>query len=142
MTHIDKSYQHYQRMYLGFNKFEETAIDYFTDGEITERTLTHPEMGDSKQKVVDCVNQWKNPLREVYLWVKGEHMDIKAMSDAINGRENVMRTQLSMENKRRDATSELDKLSLGKTTLKSFFQTSTGKSKAMTELQGLIEHSN
>jgi len=138
MQQIDKSYAHYQRIYLGFCKFEESAVDYFTDGEMSKRTLTHPEMGDSKQKVVDCVNEWKNPMREVYLFVKGEHMDIKAMLDAVGGRETVMRTQLNLETKRRDNQAELEKLSIGKTTLKSFFQTKAGKDKSMTDLEGAI----
>ena len=49
------------------------------------------------------------------------------MIDAIKGREIVMKKQIATENKRRDDQEELEKISLGKTTLKSFFKSKAGK---------------
>lgn len=72
-------------------KFEDTAVDYFADGDIQQKTLTHPGFGDSKSKISETITLFKNPFREVYLWSKGEHLDIQGMIDAMNGRETVVK---------------------------------------------------
>jgi len=69
-------------------------------------------------------------------------LDIQGMIDAIKGRENVMKKQINCESKRRDDQEELEKLSLGKTTLKSFFKSKTGKEQDMIGLQARIEAAN
>jgi hypothetical protein len=61
------------------------------------------------------------------------------MIDAIKGREKVMKKQIDAEAKRRDDQEELEKLSLGKTTLKSFFKSKVGKEQDMVGLQAKIE---
>lgn len=61
-------------------------------------------------------------------------LDIQGMIDAIKGRENVMKKQINCESKRRDDQEELEKLSLGKATLKSFFKSKTGKEADMIAL--------
>jgi hypothetical protein len=53
--------------------------------------MTHPGVGDVKQKVVDAYNQVNNPFRDAYIWIKGEQLDMKGMLDALVGREGIMR---------------------------------------------------
>jgi len=53
-----------------------------------------------------------------------------------------MKAQLAIENKRRSNTIELEKLQLGKTTLKSIFQSKSGKDKQILSLQNDIEAAN
>jgi hypothetical protein len=69
-------------------------------------------------------------------------LDIQGMIDAIKGRENVMKKQINCESKRRDSQEELEKLSLGKATLKSFFKSKSGKESDMIALQARIEGAN
>lgn len=64
------------------------------------------------------------------------------MIDAIKGRENVMKKQMSREGQRREDQEELEKLSLGKTTLKSFFKSKSGKEQDILNLQARIEAAN
>ena len=64
------------------------------------------------------------------------------MIDAMKGREKVMKSQIATENKKRDDSTELEKLSLGKTTLKSFFKSKSGKEKDILNLQANIEQCN
>ena len=64
------------------------------------------------------------------------------MIDAMKGRERVMKKQIECEQKRRDNQTELEDLSFGKTTLKSFFKSKTGKEKDILNLQANIEQAN
>lgn len=64
------------------------------------------------------------------------------MIDAMKGREIVVKKCTDAENKKRDDNEELEKLSLGKTTLKSFFKSKTGKEKDILNLQANIEQAN
>jgi hypothetical protein len=54
-------------------------------------------------------------------------LDIQGMIDALKGREKIMKKMIEKEGTRRDDQEELEKLSLGKTTLKSFFKSKSGK---------------
>lgn len=122
-----KSYDHYASVYKQFIDYEECAVEFFSDADATKRVLTHANAGDMHVKLRDTIKCYKSPFAEAALWIKGEMLDIQGMIDAIKGRESVMKKQISCESKRRDNQEELEKLSLGKTTLKSFFKSKTGK---------------
>lgn len=61
-------------------------------------------------------------------------LDIIGMINAMRGRDSVMKRQLATESKKRSDQEELEKLSLGKTTLKSFFKSKDGKEKDILNL--------
>jgi len=80
MTHHgDKQAVNYQRMYTSFMKYEDIALDYFTDGDTSKRFLTHPGAGDIVQKCKDAHDQIKNPFTDAYIWIRGEQLDMKGM---------------------------------------------------------------
>lgn len=54
-------------------------------------------------------------------------LDIAGMLNAMKGRDLTIKQQLAAEGKKRDDQMELEKLSLGKTTLKTFFKSKSGK---------------
>ncbi len=81
----------------------------------------------------------KNPFKEAYYWFKGELLDLKGLQDALIGRENVIRQQSSTESKKRSDQVELEKLSQGKTTLKSIFKSKSSKESDITNLGNSIE---
>lgn len=54
-------------------------------------------------------------------------LDIQGMINAIKGRDAVIKRLADTETKKRDEQEELDKLTVGKTTLKSFFKSKEGK---------------
>merc|ERR1740117_120668 len=60
----------------------------------------------------------------------------------MKGRDLVMKRQIATEGRKRDDQQELEKLSLGKTTLKSFFKSKDGKEKDILRLQASIEQAN
>lgn len=128
-TAQDDSYNHYQRIYAAFIKFEETAVDYYGDGDRSQRIITHPTATDLATNIDECIKSWKNPFREAWIWIKGELLDVRGMMDAMNGRDGVIQKQLKTEEKIREKQKELDKMTLGKTTLKSFFKTKSGVEK-------------
>ena len=66
-------------------------------------------------------------------------LDIQGMINAMVGRENVMKRQLATESKKRDDQEELDKLSLGKTSLKNFWKSKETKEKDIVRYQQMIE---
>ena len=82
--------------------YEDSAIEYFSENRMEERILTHPKAGDLKEKVQSGLANYKNPFAETAIWIKGEMLDIQGMTDAMIGRELVMRAQLSTESKKRD----------------------------------------
>lgn len=137
--HHDKLKDNYLRMYYAFMKYEDIAIDYFSDCDVSKRTMTHPGVGDTKQKVVDAFNQVNNPYSDAYIWLKGEQLDMKGMLDGLIGRENVMRQQIAAEQKRRDNQLELDKLEMGKTSFKNFFKSKDSKDNSKITLKAQIE---
>jgi hypothetical protein len=66
-------------------------------------------------------------------------LDIQGMLNAIKGRDDVIRRLADTENKKRDEQEELDKLTMGKTTLKSFFKSKEGKENDIKLLQKSIK---
>jgi len=50
-NHSEKMKDNYLRMYYSFMKYEDLAVDYFADSDATKRLMTHPGVGDVKQKV-------------------------------------------------------------------------------------------
>merc|ERR1712127_95945 len=88
------------------------------------------------------VGSFRNPFLEAAVWIKGEMLDIAGMLNAMKGRDLVMKRQMATEGRKRDDQQELEKLSLGKTTLKSFFKSKTGKEQDILNLQSKIEVAN
>ena len=122
--------------------FEDIAVDYFSDGIQMQRVLTNSNVGDLRNRVKDTISMYKSPFAEAAIWIKGEMLDIQGMIDAMKGREKVMKMQIDAEGKRRENQGELEDLSLGKTTLTSFWKSKSSKDKDILNLQAKIEQGN
>jgi len=114
-------------------------VEYYSDSDLTKRIITHPSAGDMKERVENTSKGWKNPYKDIYIWLKGELLDLKGMNDAIQGRETVVKLQIATEQKKRNDMTEVDKLSAGKATLKSFFKSKSSKENDILNLQAGIE---
>lgn len=123
----------------GLMKYEDVGIAYYSDQDDSKRLLTHPNMSDLKERIDDSVQKWKNPYKDAYLWLKGEYLDIKGMYEAINGREQVMKSQLATQQKRKTDETELNKLSEGKTTFKSLLKSKSQKESNILALKANLE---
>ena len=109
-------------------RYEDNNLEYYSEQESSKRVLTHPESGvDLKEKTETTYKGLRNPFKEAYLLLKGELLDLKGMSDALHGRELVVKQQSTTESKKRSDQQEIEKLSQGKTTLKSIFKSKSGK---------------
>ena len=117
----------YKSIIQALSKYEDNNIEYYTDSDLNKRVLTHPTAGDMKERIETTINGWKNPYRDAYIWLKGELLDIKGISDALAGRELVVKMHSSALSKKRADTLELDKLTQGKTSLKNFFKSKSSK---------------
>ena len=137
-----QSYEGQKKLYGALITFEDTAVDYYADGNLEERLLTHPGAGDMRTRVDETVGNFRNPYVETALWIKGELLDIQGMIDALKGHSLVLKRQIATEDKRRENQEELEKLSLGKKTFKSFFMSKEGREKDILRLQGDIEQAN
>ena len=115
-------------------KYEDIAIAYYADQDYNRRILTHPSAEDLKEKLATNLKKVKNPYKDAYIWLKGEFLDVSGMYDSLQGREGVMKAQLNTEQKRRDDQKELDKLTVGKTTIKSFFKSKSQKESSILTL--------
>ena len=133
----------YKQIISGFSKYEDNNLEYYSESDVARRILTNPVSGSEFN---DKFNQeWKtlrNPYREAYIWLKGELLDLKGLSQALAGRENVVRLQSSTESKKRSDQQELEKVSQGKTTLKSLFKSKSSKESGISTLQVGIEAAN
>ena len=78
-NHGKSQHENYQRMYTAFMKYEDIALEYFSDSDSNKRVLTHPNAGDVTQKVKDAHDQIKNPYTDAYIWIRGEQLDMKGM---------------------------------------------------------------
>jgi uncharacterized protein (UPF0335 family) len=50
-----------------------------------------------KERIENTHKNWKNSYKDIYIWLKGELLDIKAVADALTGREAVCKLQMSCE---------------------------------------------
>jgi len=82
-------------------KYEDNNVEYYTDSDITKRTMTNPGRGDFKEQSDAAFKNLKNPYRDAYYWLKGELLDIKGMNEALMGREQVVKMQSACESKKR-----------------------------------------
>lgn len=81
----------YKALINNLMRYEDTNIEYYSDSDLTKRIVTHPEVGDFKEKIESTQKGWTNPYRDAYIWIKGELLDIKGISDALIGRETVVK---------------------------------------------------
>ena len=81
----------YKNIVSQLSKYEDNNLEYYTDSDLTKRVLTHPQIGDLKEKMDATYEGWKNPYRDAYIWLKGELIEIKGISDALYGREQVVK---------------------------------------------------
>lgn len=116
------SHQHYKKIYLNLMAFEDLAIDSYSDGDRTKRVLSHPIATELPVKITENIEKWRNPFKEAYMMLRNELLNIKAMMNAMQGRTNQEVLMTKTEARQRDKKTELEKMTLGKTTLKSFFK--------------------
>lgn len=135
----DDQDQAYSSVMQSLLKYEDNNVEYYADSDVQKRVLTHPEAGEVKERVDTTYKGLKNPFKEAYLLLKGELLDLKGMSDALQGREQVVKSQSATESKKRSDMQEVEKLSQGKTTLKSIFKSSKSKENDIVSLQAAIE---
>ena len=133
----------YQKILAGLVTYEDNNVEYFSESDVAKRVLTSPASGtDFLERYA---SQWKsirNPFRDAYYWLKGELLDLKGLNEALSGRETVVRQQSATEAKKRSDQQELEKLSQGKTTLKSLFKSKSSKETEILSLQATIEMCN
>lgn len=123
-------------------KYEDNNLEYYTESDMGKRHMTHPDRNDFKEQAESAFKQCKNPFRDAYYWIKGELLDIKGMNEALQGREQVVKMLSATESKKRNDQQELEKLNLGKKTLKSIFKSKSSKENDMLNLQASIEVAN
>lgn len=122
MDQVNASYAHFDKFYDSFVQYEDIALDYYADGQLTERSITHPGAVEIKESIKTTIKQWKNPYNEGYIWIKGELLDLEGAKDALEGRDLVQKMLQELESKKKDKQTELEKMLANKTTLKSFFK--------------------
>jgi NADPH-dependent ferric siderophore reductase len=97
----DQQDLNYKNIIHSLLKYEDNNVEYYSESDLTKRTLTHPSAGDMKERMDTTHKAWRNPYKDAYLWIKGELLDIKGINDALLGREQVVKQQSSTESKKR-----------------------------------------
>jgi hypothetical protein len=78
-------------MVISLAKYEDQNVEYYSDSDLTKRILTHPAIGDVKEKIEDAHSGWRNSYKNSYHWIKVELADVKGIFDALAGREHVIK---------------------------------------------------
>jgi hypothetical protein len=123
-------------------KFEDDAVEYLSEQDRTKRILTNPASPDVPGDIVANINLWKRSFKDVWVWLKGETLEVRGMMDAMQGRDRLILMQQKAEERKRSKQTELDKMSMGKTTLKSFFKSKSTVEKDILNYQADIEQLN
>ena len=71
-------------------KFEDDAIDFYGESDRAKRLLTNPTASDLPGDIVSNINQWKRSFTDVWVWLKGEALEVRGMIDAMQGREKMI----------------------------------------------------
>jgi hypothetical protein len=103
MTVRDEQDASYVQIMTSLFKYEDNNVEFYSDNEPSKRILTNPDLHtDLKDRVDTTFKGLRNPYKEAYLMVKGELLDLKGMSDALAGRESVVKMMSATESKKRD----------------------------------------
>jgi dGTP triphosphohydrolase len=123
--------------------YEDNNIEYYSESDMAKKILTNPANGSEfTERYTTQWKQLRNPYKDAYYWLKGELLDLKGLNEALLGRETVVKQQSNAESKKRSDQQELEKLSQGKTTLKSLFKSKSSKETEILSLQASIEVCN
>lgn len=123
------SHAHYKKIYANLMAFEDLAIETYSDGDKEKRVLSNPNAEDLPARIVENMDKWRNPFKDAWMCLRGELLDLKAMMASMKGLQITQDLQTKAEAKQREKKTELEKMTLGKTTLKSFFKSKTKISK-------------
>jgi len=128
----------YAQIVASVTKYEDNNIEYYSESDVSRKIITNPvtEFIDRYQNQIKSL---KNPFKEGYYWLKGELLDLKGLQQAMAGRDAVVRKLADAESKKRSDIVEHEKLSQGKTTLKSLFKSKSGKESEIANLQNIID---
>lgn len=82
--HYEDAYQHDLQVIHAMTKFEQTAIDYYANGDDKQQTLGQPSVEEHiKGKGEECLYGLKNPFAEISHWIRGELLDMEGIKTAI-----------------------------------------------------------
>jgi len=115
------------------SQFEEGNVEYYGESNQSKKLLNNPNNGDLKSMVDEqAIN---NPFKDIYIWIKGELLDLQGINDALQGRDGVIKTQASIELKRIENMKKLDGLKGGKKSLGTMFKSAGKKENDMIKLE-------
>lgn len=133
----------YTTIMQGLIKYEDNNVEYVSESDASRRILTNPATGSEfTDRFLQQCKTLRNPYKDAYYWLKGELLDLKGLKSALEGRESVVKLQSGTESKKRSDQQELEKLSQGKTTIKSLFKSKSSKEGEILNLQAAIEVAN
>ena len=130
----------YAQIVASVTKYEDNNIEYYSESDVSRKIITNPVTGtEFIDRYQNQIKSLKNPFKEGYYWLKGELLDLKGLQQAMAGRDAVVRKLADAESKTRSDIVEHEKLSQGKTTLKSLFKSKSGKESEIANLQNIID---
>ena len=68
--------RNYRTLMSNLMKYEDQNVEYYSDSDLTKRISTHPSSGDMKEKMDNTSSGWRNPYKDIYIWLKGELLDL------------------------------------------------------------------
>ena len=119
-------------------------MKYLADDNDMKYILKGPHATQNKidEYIKNTLDKQSDSFQATYLMIKGEILDIKGMIDALTGRENVIKTSHKLEESKQSKQKEVDSMTMGKSTMKSFFKSKSTIEKDINKYQLQIDQMN
>lgn len=138
-TYQLNAYKHFSEF---LTKYESTTFNVYSKDALQASILANPDSNNNMKEQINNLSQKvSNPYVRFKYWVKEEIVDLHSLLEAISHKNSLESQKQKLEGKISKASSDLEKLQSGKTTIKTLFKSQNSKQSMVTTLTTFIAQS-
>lgn len=139
-TYQLNAYKHFAEF---LTKYETTTLNVYSSEALqaSQIMVANSENNNMKEQINNLSQKVSNPYIRFKYWVKEEIVDLHSLLEAISHKNSLESQKLKLENKIKKASSDLEKLQAGKTSIKTMFKSQSSKQIMVTTLTTFIAQS-
>ena len=136
-TYQLSAYKHFAEF---LTQYENTTLNIYSSDTLqaSKKMISDSENNNMKEQINNLSQKVSNPYIRFKYWVKEEIVDLHSLLEAISHRNSLESQKQKLENKIKKAGSDLEKLQMGKTTIKTLFKSQSSKQAMITNLTTFI----
>ncbi|CAI2363823.1 unnamed protein product [Moneuplotes crassus] len=144
ITQLEKQRRYQLEAYKDFSEFlsqyESTTMNVYSSDSIQGhyKMISDTDNNTMRAQIEALSEKIDNPFIRFKYWVKEEIIDLHALLQAIGQKNSLESKRHKLQNKIKNANSELEKLNAGKKTFKTLFKSQSGKASTITSLTTFI----